>query len=78
MMFGWNRRDWGNYLGFRGIPGMMETQNSTLAQMMGGGQQQGYDGSATDLSGLLSMMRGQSGGGSTMGNNPYIGGQGLI
>ena len=81
-MFGWDSHDWGNYLGFRGIPGMIETQNSTLAGLLGGGQGGGQGmedfGGGMNLSELLSMMNRGGGPGSGGGQNPYIGGQGLI
>ena len=78
-MFGFNRRNWGNYFGLRGLPGTFENIQQMMAQMnpQGGGYEGGM-GNATNLSELFSQMRGQGDGGGQSGGGSYLGGNGFI
>ena len=82
-MFGFNRGDWRNALGGGGVPGLLSSGQQLMGGMFPGlmGQQDmgGYDGSATNMSQLLAMMRNQGGGtAQPQQQGPYLGGEGLI
>ena len=78
-MFGWTGRDWGNLFGLRGVPGAMEMNQNLMGNLMPGQASNNiyYDGSAGNMSQLLSAMRGQ-GGGTSQPQSQYLGGDGLI
>jgi hypothetical protein len=80
-MLGWNKDDWKNWMGHRGVPGLVANAQQTLGGMMGGMFPQfgggGDGGDPTNLAELLSMMNRQGGQQSGQGGS-YLGGQGFI
>jgi hypothetical protein len=78
-MFGWNRDDWKNWMGHRGVPGLLSNFQQTLGGMFGGGGGGSMEGGEpTNLAELLSMMNRQGGQQGGQGGGSYLGGQGFI